>query len=297
MHNPDPSSQNKPLTEQRALDMLRRVCAGREWRLLSYPALGIIEADAARQVLEVARRWQAKDKPDTADDKLLERAAVHVYCHVALYPAVGLDNTTAQDRAFGEIWRYIFPIAMRHLRDPMQADVCANGALATVWEKRGQVRDPGALLTWAGIITTRAAYRLLNHDGAEFLRFDAEDAETNAAIEAHLAARATDSQPLLAANALWRREVGRDAEREAEQTFLEGLIRRCLRSVAQQEVFIALVLRGATVLEVARRLGVSANYVAVLKHHARDRLRQCKALLAGLGRSLAGPAEVGADAR
>jgi RNA polymerase sigma factor (sigma-70 family) len=256
--------------------------------------LGIAESDAANQMDAQLRLWQRAEGHGEISDALIERAAVRVYC-CALHRGIGLEHTAAQERALIEIWNYITPIVRRYVRDRSQAESCANGVLLTVWQRYGTIRDPGSLLAFSAMTAARAAFRMLREDERYELDQDSAEAEENQNIEERSHKHATDDQPLLSKSELSGDRIHDQVEQESSRAAFEELIRRCLRSVAQQEVFIDLVLRDLSISEVAARLGITPNNVSVLKNRAKTALRRCRILVEALGRALVTRPEVGHD--
>ena len=276
---------------QYLLTNFRRVCAKRDWRLFSYRELGITELDAAQQMDVLLHEWQKAEGHGEISDSLIERAAVHVYCR-AFHRALGLEDTAVQERALVEIWNWTVPIVRRYVRDRGQAEACANDVLFTVWQKYRTIRDPGNMLAFSSKTAAYAAFKMLHEDERYELGLDLAEAGGGQNAEEHFHRHASDQQPLLSQDALAGDRIHDHIEQESSQAAFEELIRHCLRSLAQQEVFIDMVLRGLTVSQVAAKLGITPNNVSVLKHHAKTALGRCKILVEALGRGLVNQAEV-----
>lgn len=277
------------------LTVLRRVCTRRGWRLFSCRGLGITELDAAHQMAALLQKWQEDEGHREISDTLVERAATRVYC-LALHRAIGLDGTEAQDCALIDLWNWITPIVRRYVRDKGQVEACANDVLLTIWQKVETIRDPGSLLAFSATTASRAAFRMLGKDLRYELSLDPAEAAVDQDVEEYWRQHAAAEQHLLSESALTGESIGKKIELESSQIAFEKLIRQCLRSLAQQEVFIDVVLRGLTISEVAAKLGITPNNVSVLKHHAKTALARCKILVEALGRGLVTQSEVRHDA-
>jgi RNA polymerase sigma factor (sigma-70 family) len=120
-----------------------------------------------------------------------------------------------------------------------------------------QVRDPSSFMSWVNQVARRWIIQAQRQEGAVPVALDEEGmaAQTTAA---------GDESPV---------------ERER----VERLIRRCLRSPAQQQVIIGRVLDQRSVQEVAQALGKTPGHVRTLQHRALARLRDCAELLEALG--------------
>lgn len=283
------------------LDIIRQFfvafCASHDWRLFSCADLGWTVDDAARQMAELIRAWQMSDGRPAPTEDMLKAAATHVYCR-ALHRALGLEGTAAQDCAFGDLWRYVTPTIRRFLHDLDRTAACANGVLVALWQQRDAVREPGALFAYATRTAWRAALRAATGDDAHYeLSLDGADGEFDEArlearLDALLGEAADHPQPLMAQDAMGPADVGSHLAAEERARAIEQAIRDCLRSRAQQEVFIALLVRGEPMQDVAQRLGITENNVNVLKHRAKTRLIACRPSLAALHDELAAPKEV-----
>lgn len=271
------------LNPDHLLRIIRRVCANRDWRLLTYAGLGVtIEAFAGRVAARL-QAWLEAGEHAEITEALIERAVINEYCRL-LHHAVGLEGTAAQQRGLDEVWNYVTPIIRRVLPDDAEAAACANDVLLTIWRQRGDVRDPGSFLAWASMIAGRAALQPLKGRAGREIVFsdlfgavaaddDAEQAETQAAAAEALSA---DHHAVFA--------TVEDAE---SATALAELVRHCLRRMRiGAEVVLRLVLAGQSVSEVSLALGVSPARLHVVKFRALARLRRCKPLLMALGRAL-----------
>ncbi len=264
------------------LRVIHRICANRDWRLFSCAELGVTAEAFAGRVAARLQAWLEAGEHAEITAPLIERAVINEYCRL-LHHAVGLERTAAQQRGLDEVWNYVTPIIRRILPDDAEAIACANAVLLTIWRQRGEVRDPGSFLKWAGMIAGRAALQAFRSRGGREIPFSdlfaAEETENDdkrvvaavgtAALQSHsssMFARVEDAESL---------------------EMLAALIRQCLsRMRAGAEVIIRLVLAGQSVSEVSRALGVSPTNLYVIKTRALARLRRCNPLLAALGRAL-----------
>jgi RNA polymerase sigma factor (sigma-70 family) len=268
---------------QRIHAAIQRGCANRDWRLLSYADLAITAEAFAQRVARRLQGWLDAGENAEITELLIARTVIYEYCCL-LHQAVGLEHTAAQQRALDEVWNYVTPIIRRILRDDGQAKACANGVLLAVWRKRGEVRDHGSFLGWAGMIAGRAALEALRGSAGREVSFsdlfgDDEDKDNAERVEGRVSESAAVMTDKLA-----EFTVVEDAEAAAT---LAALIRQCLsRTRAGAEVIIRLVLYEQPVSEVSRALDRSPANIYVIKLRALDRLRQCGTLLAALGEGL-----------
>ena len=195
---------------------------------------------------------------------------MHVYCR-ALHRAIGVEHSDVQERGLIEVWNWITPIVRRYVRDSGQAEACANDVLLTIWQKCTTIRDPGSLLAFSAMTASRAAFRMLREDERYELSLDPKEVEENQNVEETSDSMRWMSNPCIPKVHLPGIASTTRVEQESSQAAFEKLIRRCLRSLAEQEVFIDLVLHDLTVSEVAAKLGITLNNVSVLKNRAKKR--------------------------
>jgi len=179
----------------------------------------------------------------------------------------------------------VTPIIHKYLGSDERAEDCLNETLFTVWLKSTQVREPGSFLYWAAKVarnTALAAVKKARREQPIGYIFMQNPEEVDK-IEAWLATHLRDERP----SPITVVETEYDLA-----TWWVALIRHCLqRSPARQEVFIGLVLREATVIEIARWLGIKAGYVHTLKFRAIEALKECDALLQALEEALTAEAQ------
>ncbi len=284
----------------------QRVWVGRDWRLLTHPELGADPAAFAQRVSDRLGCWQATEGHAEITDRLVEQAVRYEYCRL-LHQSVSMDGTAVQERALTEVWNYVTPVIRKYLGADDRALDCANQVLLTIWQKHDQVRDPGTFLSWAAMIAVRAALKALapavksksvSREEVFSDRRAADDVEDALEVIEELVEQSVleKEQPMIGSGEIDpAHEVVTKIDQAEQMARFEALIRHCLRRMrVGSEVFIRLVLREETVLEVAARLGLSAANVHLMKFRARDRLRRCHALLHALGRDLASDAEGGA---
>jgi RNA polymerase sigma factor (sigma-70 family) len=262
------------------LSLARRICADRDWRLLELPELGVNQTAFAKRVADRLQYWQATEEHTEAPAVLAEHAVFHEYSKL-LHQAVGMRGTAAQNRALTEVSNYVTPIIRRYLGSDDLAQDCVNETLIIIWQKSVQVREPGSFLHWAATVArniTLAATKKTRREQPIGYIF-AQDAEEADKIEAWLTTYLRGEQPS---------PITIVEEEYDLATWWVALIRHCLqRSPTRQEVFIGLVLREATVIEIARRLGIKAGQVYTHKFRAIETLKECEVLLQALGWALA----------
>jgi RNA polymerase sigma factor (sigma-70 family) len=225
--------------------------------------------------------------------QIIRHAALRLYGH-ELYQACGHQDVAIRERAFTELWNYLYPIALYRAEDAAMAQDATQETLLTVWEKRTQCRDPHSFLNWATMIVinqVRAVFRRVSmiapgegerqpgEDGAPRwqrrevlmadLRGDEQDSERED-VQFELVEEAGPERALL------RRE---------SQAQLVAALERALRSPRQRRVIIGLFIEEKGVLELARELDTTPTNVYTLKSRALARLgrdRDFKETLADL---------------
>jgi RNA polymerase sigma-70 factor (ECF subfamily) len=229
--------------------IVRAVLARRRWGLIEPAA----EADFAAEVDRKARAWQAASALPWA--ALVERAVINAYCE-RWYAACRSADAARQARAWTELYQHVYAVA-RELGGAAEASDRAQEILERIATRLEQVRDPSSFLSWVNQVARR--WMIQSHRQA--------DAALAALDEEGMAAQS------LAAG----------TEDQAERLRVEALIRRCLRSPAQQQVIIGRILDQRSVQQVAEALGKTPGHVRTLTHRALARLRGSAELLEALG--------------
>lgn len=270
-------------SRQYLLETIYRICANRDWRLLTHADLAATPDDFAGRVSVRLQGWLDAGEYPEITKRQIEAGIINEYCRL-LHHAVALERTAAQQRALDEIWNYVTPIIRRVLRDEMQATACANDVLLAVWRKRGDVHDPGSFLGWAAMIASRAACKMARDAVGREITFSDMIGDDKAADDGEWGETQANAATALLADKLSAFTALEGAEIVAT---LATLIRQCLsRMRSGAEVIIRLVLAEQPVSEVSQALGVSVANIYVIKLRALARLRRCEALLAALNEAL-----------
>jgi len=250
------------------------------------------QPDTAQQLESLAQQcwqqvanqygWQPKGEVPFASTTMqqasaeqpLKRIVTNHYCAL-WYAACCSADQVEQHKAFHALHAYLFRTAvyLAITRYQLTGDYAeqfaadsAQTALITIWQKLGDVRDPGSFLGYAKQIVVRAMLHELKQEG----KMEALDREDAAEIEVPTPAVENEAAE------------NETAENEAEEApmaahkAIEEAIRRCLRSKEQQQVVIENFLRNKTLQQIADLLGKKSGAIRVLKHRALDRLRQCE---------------------
>lgn len=254
-----------------------RVLARRDWRLTSFPEVACGLQQFTDRVRARLSSWmEEKEKAVTITPELIERAIKHEYCHI-LYRACNLRNTAAEERAMVELWHWTYPIVRSKIGHEKDAEDIAQQALIKIWEKSPQVKDPGAFLGWASMVTVNEVlmfYRRTRRRDQFVTSVKAWGDETPSDEDNEYAASlAAYEQALRAdiANGLMLDE--------SEQTILYWLEKCIPRSAAQRLVIMEHVVRERKLDEVANLLDTTLTNVYLLKHRALRSLRTCIDLL------------------
>jgi len=125
--------------EQLVLKILRQ----RDWQLIAQDELPAFVKRVEENILD----GTVNPRPGTTREDTVHRATIYAYCR-ELYRASGEDGTLRQRRAFEEIAKHAQGVTFRYEQNPDTIKACIQSALQIVWEKRGQVREPGSFLRW-----------------------------------------------------------------------------------------------------------------------------------------------------
>ena len=235
----------------------RRVLANQGWALIDDWDAFVAEVRAVAE--ESASGAALRPRPGDTPRKRAERAVVRAYCP-HLYAACREGRGPRADRAFDELGRYLHAVARARTRDPDAAESAAQRALEIIWRRLDDVREPWAFLGYARIVLVRELGALGRADDTpRLVALRGDDVEEAGASPAD--PRADDARA--------------EAEAAAEDGPLRRAIRDCLRSAAQAETILRLVLDGESVTAVARALRTTPANVWVLKSRALARLRKC----------------------
>jgi RNA polymerase sigma factor (sigma-70 family) len=266
-------------------DQLREQCRRGVRRVLAQRGWGLVQDEAAfvEEVLaEVRVRLPNSSRPL---EKLIEDATVNRYGHL-WHAACGAEGTLRQRRAFTELHRYLYRIALYCAKhDRHIAEESAQEALIAVWQHLGQVRDPGSFARWAGAIVSRKVKaalrqrvrRVEKEKGQEVMWEIREISETDLGVRGGVERGGVEAWEI---NDQPGVSVAQGSKMTGEmRARIEAAIRRCLRSKQQQAVIIGLFLDEKSFKEVADALGKKLENVYVLKSRALARLRKCEEFL------------------
>jgi RNA polymerase sigma factor (sigma-70 family) len=272
------------MTEQlreQCRQVARRVLERRGWQLVQDEA-AFVDAVQAQVQLRLNRMQPGRENRRPMD-KVIEDATVNCYGYV-WHAACAANGTLRQWQAFGELQRYLYPIALYCAHhDYYVAEEGTQEALISVWQHLDQVRDLGSFARWAGAIVSNQVKKKLGERrrrNGEITQADLPSPQVVEAqghgesrnVEAELQHIHSRSTPLVEAP-----KLGIADEIRAR---VEAAIRRCLRrSKQQQAVIISHFLKTKGLKEVADEMDRKPESIYVLKTRALASLRECKDLL------------------
>jgi len=222
---------------------------------------------------------------------VIRHTALRLYGH-ELYQACGHQDGTIQERAFTELWAYLYPIALHRAEDAALAQDATQQTLLTVWERLTQCRTPHSFLNWATMIVinqVRAVFRRASmvvpgQGESEAVEGEAPRRQWREVLMADL--RGNDRDGERDSEQVWsetfahrgfelKEEAGPDRAllRRESQARLVAALERTLRSPRQRRVIIGLFVEEKGVLELAQELGITPANVYTLKSRALARLR------------------------
>jgi RNA polymerase sigma factor (sigma-70 family) len=256
---------------------VRRALAQRGWELVEDEAAFVEEVLA-----QVQFRIQNSRRPL---EKIIEDATINRYGYL-WHAACGDNGTLRQRRAFMELHRYLYSIALYCAKhDLYLAEGSTQEALLSVWQHLDQVQDPGSFARWAGAIVSnevkqqfKKLVRKVVEDESGEVRWQPKeilvaDLGVYRGVEdAGTAMRGMGNRPELSTN------QGPKMTEEMRAR-IEVALRRCLPGKRQQAVIIGLFLDQKSFKEVADALGTTPQNVSVLKSRALKRLRECEDFL------------------
>ncbi len=251
-------------------DRIRHVLTNRGWGLID-------QADRLAWqgfMNDVAVSIGQTDTATSIDQERLDRAVTGAYCPI-LHAACSDNSSERQQRAFGELWRWVYPRVRQRVDTDQDAEDVAQQVMLKVYQNLHQVTDPRGFLAWVNKITFRT---LADH----YRRKDQRDQ-----VEQFIIDIETDSETLDELSGVDDAlEMGLSlAEKE-----LVRMIHECMpeRKRRQTEALVALVFEQLSVLEVADRLQTTPANVYILYHRARrDLPKHCRRLMEQLLQHLA----------
>ncbi len=205
----------------------------------------------------------------------IQRATVRCYAR-ALFDACGKDATQAQQRAFEELWDYLYPRAVYRLHDANAAQDATQQTLVKIFQKRAMCRDTGNFLRWGEQILVREIIerfreqyeRRLTERGIEYVPHEIgfEDLGENVNGESK------QSEETLADP---KQDTPEAAFTEPMRDALVAALRACLKNERQVHVIVGLFIEDKSFLEVAEQLQTSPLNVQVIRTRALKKLREC----------------------
>lgn len=202
---------------------------------------------------------------NAGEDQAIRAIAINAYCQ-QWYIACK-SEAERRERAFAEVWRYLFNIAFNKYKDEVVAQEISQSALILVWEKLDTCHNPGAFLSFC-------LYKLKNAETIYQRAQVRKDQETPLYIEEEYSEETTESStkdPLSP-------EPGHEidcTERYTEllQSFA-SVYTQSPRAKRQLDVVFYTGFVGLTSKEIAEKLGIEPSQVHELRARGVKLLRQ-----------------------
>lgn len=196
--------------------------------------------------------------------KAIERAVLHRYCTL-WYAACRSGKPYQQHQAFYALHQYLYRTALYQAQNRYEcsrdyaellAEDVAQTTVASLWQKLGDVKDPGSFLGYAKQAMIHELAHTMEREGNVLSLEQAEEAAMNE----------DDNTPMV--------DAGQDEQRESVNA-VEEAIRRCLRNKEKQQVVIDNLLHNKTLQQIADALGKKSAGVRMLKKRALAELSEC----------------------
>jgi RNA polymerase sigma factor (sigma-70 family) len=205
----------------------------------------------------------------------IQRATVRCYARV-LFEACGQDATQAQQRAFEELWDYLYPRAAYRLHDASAAQDATQQTLVKIFQKRVTCRDAGNFLRWSEQILVREIIerfreqyeRRLTERGIEYVPHEIgfEDLGENVNGDSKQTEETLEDP---------KQDTPAAAFTEPMREALVAALRACLQNERQVLVIVELFIQDKSFLEVAEQLQTTPLNVQVIRTRALKKLREC----------------------
>jgi RNA polymerase sigma-70 factor (ECF subfamily) len=211
------------------------------------------------------------------NESAIDRAVTYAYCPILL-AACREDGSDRQERAFEEIWHWLYPRVYARINHPQDAEDVAQQVLVKVYQNLHQVREPHGFLGWVSVIMRRELIDYYWRKG-RLDQLEEEKSEENG-----------DNGDGDGMDNLAGPDSFLETDVDAAEEELIRMIYSCMpkKNMRRAEVLVALTLLGQTVAEVAESLQISANAVYLLYFQAKKDLpKHCPELIEFLLQQLA----------
>lgn len=242
-------------------DRLLSLLLRRGWRLVhpdqDAAAWAAFVADVERLLAEPGNRH-------LSEAERLARAAMAAYAPV-IYAACCDHDSKRQERAFEELWHWVYPRIYRRVGHVEDAKDLSQQVLIKVYRHLDRVRRPRGFWAFVNIIAHREVsehYRRLEQQqkAVQRLASGLEDRKEDHQGEANMKTARTIAE----------------AELEAAEQEIVALLRQCLQSPRGGRLWAEVLIRRAllqqSVSEVAAALAISPNQVYLAFHRAKQEL-------------------------
>jgi RNA polymerase sigma factor (sigma-70 family) len=198
----------------------------------------------------------------SAEDAL-DRAVIYAYCPILL-AACREEGSPRQERAFTELWHWIYPRVYARVDNALDAEDVAQKVLMRVYQSLHRVEQPHGFLGYVSVILRREV-------GDYYLRIGRRDE-----FEQEISGRNGDNGDDDGMDDLEGPDSFLKAELDAAEEELIRMICACMPKEKWRRTFalLALTLLAQTAAEVAEVLKVSANAVYMLHFQAKKDLPQ-----------------------
>jgi len=266
MSNPTFPTGATLLDDEALWQRIARELARRKWHLASEPAFFAPGDSFHARVKQRLAGWQ-QAQCRGPDDKLVEQATVHEYCHL-LHTALNQGDGRLQAIAVDETIVYGWPLALKHYVDRQLAEAAILRAVHKVWLNIHKVQ-PGSYLAYF-------TKTLINECKQDHRKQKQED--THSQFEP-LPDTVDDDNEATAHAIEWSDP---SAERDFAQMLnrlsapsLQQLLRDCLRNPRREHIILLHFFFGLNAGEIAQQLQMAVQQIYMEKFHALHRIRQC----------------------
>jgi len=256
-------------SDKRRREIVLKILADHGWQLVEDQEQFAVEICA-----EICQHAIGDTKQEQA---AIQRAVMRQYC-VVLHAACVGPNVSRQHRAFTELWKYLFPIALYKTHDAALAQDLAQQSLEKIWKYLPQCKDPTSFLGWASMILineVRDWFRKNKHliaDSFDVLpEIEINHPDKSPESEAQGIPRGSES-----GETDW--VMNDDLRRQ-----LLDVIEKCLKDPRQRVIIIESFFNERGYKEIAEMLGLTVGNVHVLRHRALRTLRKCQVFIEALG--------------
>lgn len=255
-----------PLDDEELWRRIARELARRKWRLAAEPVFFAPGDSFFARVKQRLAEWREAQRRG-ADDKLVEQATVHEYCHL-LYAALSQGDGRLQNIAVDETIAYGWPLALKHCADRQLAEAAILRAVHKVWLTIHKVK-PGSYLAYFAQTLINEFNQDHRKQKREDVHIQFESLPDDAGVGDEAASQAVE----------WRDPAAEDDFAQMLNRLsapsLQQVLRDCLKNPRREHIILLHFFFGLNASEIAQQLRMAVAHIYNEKHRALEKIKEC----------------------